>query len=81
MVQFTELTKAVREALESAPCSIRALADAAGVDYSHLSRVVGGERNISPEAAAKVAAALEAWRTVAQKAPSRSVVQPFWPRS
>ena len=55
------MTVAVQKAMESAPCSLRALADAAGVDHTTLVRVRRGERAATQDLAAKVATALEAW--------------------
>lgn len=55
------LTNAVRRAVQHAPCSVRALARAAGVPDSTLVRIAAGERAATPAVAAAVARALEAW--------------------
>ena len=57
------LTEAVRQAVRGAPCSVRALARAAGVPDSTLVRIVGGERAATPAVAAAVARALNLWGT------------------
>lgn len=55
------LTEAVTQAVLGAPCSVRALARAAGVPDSTLVRIVAGERAATPAVAAAVARALEEW--------------------
>lgn len=55
------LTKAVREAVEDAPASARALAEQADVAHSTLVRIIGGERKASIETARRVAKALADW--------------------
>ncbi len=55
------MTEAVRRAIEWAPCSLRRLAEAAGVDHTALVRIRTGERGASPDLAKKVAAALDDW--------------------
>ena len=52
------LDDAVRKALGLAPCSMRLLAQEAGVDPSLVTRITEGERRASPETAAKIEAAL-----------------------
>lgn len=52
------LAQAIREALEGAPGSTRAVALEAGVDPSMLTRIQNRERGASPELAAAVADAL-----------------------
>lgn len=59
-------TEAVRQAIEAAPCSLRCLADAAGVDHSVLVRIRSGERNATHDVAAKVAGALAEWASDCQ---------------
>ena len=54
-------TSAVRRAIETAPGSLRRLADAAGVDHTALVRIRTGERGASSDVAKRVAAALEDW--------------------
>jgi ribosome-binding protein aMBF1 (putative translation factor) len=56
------LNDAVRRAVDTAPCSARQLALAAGFDPSLLTRILLGERDATPEVAAKLEAALVAWR-------------------
>lgn len=55
------LTEAVSRALEGAPCSLRALARTAGVSHVQLLHIMQGKRRATPEVAAKVSAALDAW--------------------
>jgi hypothetical protein len=55
------LTETVKLAVEGAPCSVRALARAAGVPDSTLVRIVAGERAATPALAAAVARALDGW--------------------
>ena len=57
----TQLTKAVQAAIRKAPCSVRALAVAAGVPQSSLSRILAGKLTASPELANAVMHALERW--------------------
>lgn len=54
-------TEAVRDAIDAAPCSMRALAAAAGVDHALLVRIRSGERRATREVAMKIVAALEIW--------------------
>lgn len=55
------LTETVTQAVRGAPCSVRALARAAGVPDSTLVRIVAGERAATPAVAVAVARALEKW--------------------
>ena len=55
------LTETVKRAVQDAPCSIRALARAAGVPDSTLVRIVAGERAATPAVATAIARALEGW--------------------
>jgi len=55
------LTKTVAHAISAAPCTLRALARAAGLSAPQLSRIVTGQRNATPEVAERIARALEAW--------------------
>ncbi|HZA92426.1 MAG TPA: helix-turn-helix domain-containing protein [Gemmatimonadales bacterium] len=57
------LTDAVRQAVRGAPCSVRALARAAGVPDSTLVRIVARERAATPAVAAALARALDQWGT------------------
>ncbi len=74
-----EVTDAVRKAIDAAPCSMRRLAEAAGVDHAALVRIRSGERTATRDVAVRVAAALEAWasdcresaRTIRQAAKRR----------
>lgn len=58
---MSELSEAVKAAVELAPGSLRALARAADVPHSTLVHIVHGKREATPELARKVATALEAW--------------------
>jgi len=51
----------VRRAIQRAPCSIRALARAAGVSHVMLAAIVTGRERTTPRVALKVAKALESW--------------------
>ena len=55
------LTKAVAKAVELAPCSLRRLANEAGVPHATLVWIVSGKRAATPAVAKKVAAALDRW--------------------
>lgn len=55
-----KLAGAVRRAIEQSPLSARQLALEAGVDPSLLTRLLAGEKRVSPETAAKLEAALVA---------------------
>jgi len=55
----TRLTKAVARAVTEAPCTLRALGEAADVPFSTLSRIVTGERAATVAVALAVADALE----------------------
>lgn len=56
-----QLADAVRQALERAPCSDRALALKAGVSQSMISRIRTGDRGCSPAVARALADALAGW--------------------
>ena len=56
-----DLTNAVARAIERAPCSLRALANEAGLAPSTLSRIRSGKRSATPEVARAVAEALDRW--------------------
>jgi len=58
-----ELADAVRSALDSAPCSDRRLALAAGIPPSTLSRIRKRERGATPEVARALADALARFET------------------
>jgi hypothetical protein len=66
-----ELTRAVRAAIETAPCSVNRLAQAAGVPQSTLSRIQKGVYQATPPVAAAVANALERWSRECAKAAAR----------
>ena len=55
------LTVAVVEAIRSTPCSVRALARAAEVPHSTLTRIAAGDRAATLAVATAVASALDAW--------------------
>lgn len=55
------LTRVVRDAIANAPCSMRALAEEAGVSPALLARITLGSRAATSPVALKVAAALERW--------------------
>ncbi len=65
------LTRAVQAAIAKAPCSVRALAIAAGVPQSTLARIESGERQATDDVARKVVAALEGWGRDCTKAAHR----------
>ena len=54
-------TRALRKVLREAPCSMRALARAAGVAHQNLVLARDGLRPVSDAMAASVAAALRTW--------------------
>ena len=56
------LAAAVRRAVKAAPASTRQLALEAGIDPSLLTRILTGEKQVSIDTAAKLEAALTAWR-------------------
>ena len=51
----------VRRVLREAPCSTRALANAAGLSPALLSRIVKGERTLTPATAEALAGGLRGW--------------------
>jgi len=51
----------VRRVLREAPCSTRALAKAAGLSPALLSRIVKGERSLTPATAEALARGLRGW--------------------
>jgi transcriptional regulator with XRE-family HTH domain len=55
------VTDHVRRAIERAPCSLRRLSRASGVDVSTLSRILSGERDATLYVANRVADALDTW--------------------
>jgi len=62
IVQVREnLTRAVLNAIDAAPCTLQALAREAGVSPSLLVQVQQRAFDATPELAAKVATALERW--------------------
>ncbi len=54
-------TTAVIQALNANPCSLRQLAQAAGIDHSLLVHIKNGRRRATPDVATKVAEALIGW--------------------
>lgn len=54
-----ELRLAVLHAIDTAPCSERALARAAGVSHTLLQQIRAGERSATGDVALAIAAALE----------------------
>ena len=58
---MNRLTTTVRKAVERAPCSIRALAKAAGVPHVTLAHIIHGRREATEDVARKVARALDGW--------------------
>lgn len=55
------LQTVVRHAILRAPCSVRALAKAAGVSHVTLALIVQGKQRATPRVALKVARALDVW--------------------
>ena len=55
------LQTVVRHAIQRAPCSVRALAKAAGVSHVTLALIVQGKQRATPRVALKVARALDQW--------------------
>ena len=64
------LSDTVRDALESSPASLRALAREAGVPVSTLSRILREEREATEDVALAVMAALKVWGDSCQDASS-----------
>lgn len=64
----SKLTKAVKAAMDKAPCSINKLAEDAGVPQSTLSRIQAGKLGATPEVAQRIAAALKRWGDICHKA-------------
>ena len=69
------LSKAVKTAIENAPCSSRALASEAGVPASTLHRIANGERAATHAVATNVADALERWAKRTQEEAERIRLQ------
>ena len=55
------LTREVLRAVESAPCSTRALAKAAGISHGLIHHIQRGDYHVTPEVAGRIAKALERW--------------------
>ena len=73
-----ELADAVRDALERAPCSDRALALEAGIPPSTITRIRHGERGATPAVVQALADALARWGgrcTDAERALRRALEQ------
>ncbi len=64
----SELTKAVKAAIDKAPCSVNKLAEDAGVQQSTLSRIRAGKLGATPDVARRVAKALNRWGDDCHKA-------------
>jgi len=62
------LSEATREALAKAPCSIRKLADAAGIPHSTLVRIQQGVIGASPQVVSRLRDALLVWATECDEA-------------
>jgi hypothetical protein len=67
----TALTKAVKAAVNRAPCSLLRLAHVAHVPQNTLWRIQNGERQATPAVASAVARVLEQWGTWCQDAARR----------
>ncbi len=57
----TREVAAFRRAIEGAPCSIRRLAEAAGVSHTLLLQVRDGDRRLTPATRRAVISALRSW--------------------
>ena len=64
----SKLTKAVKAAIDKAPCSVNKLAEDSGVPQSTLSRIRAGKLGATPDVARRVAKALKRWGDDCQKA-------------
>jgi plasmid maintenance system antidote protein VapI len=58
-------------AIETAPCSVNALAQTADVPQSTLARIASGERRATPAVAEAVADALAEWGSTSTTASNR----------
>jgi hypothetical protein len=61
------VTTAVRQAINGAPCSLRRLAEQAGVPPSTLSRINSGELSPSPAVTSALIYALRSWGSRCEK--------------
>ena len=61
MVRYEALTELLRHVLNAWPLSVRDLASRANVPHITLSKIANGRLGASPEVAARVLGALEAW--------------------
>lgn len=61
IVAMGSLRKALSEAMELGPGTLRELARESGVSVGHLSRILSGERNGTPEIAERVGEAFQRW--------------------
>ena len=68
---------ALRRAIRRAPCTVRALARAAGVSHAMLFGIMTGRERATPRVALKVAKALEQWgaRCIDEAAAIRAAVK------
>ena len=64
----SRLTKAVKAAIDKAPCSVNKLAEDAGVPQSTLSRIKADKLGATSEVAERLANALERWGDDCHKA-------------
>ena len=71
MVCMDRLSQAARSAIQSAPCSLRALGRAAGVSHVLLIKIRDGRQRATPEVAGAIAQALGHWATNCFEAASR----------
>ena len=58
------MQKALRKIVRENPCSLRRLADEAGLSHANLLKAGEGERNLTPDAARKLAKALRRWSEI-----------------
>jgi plasmid maintenance system antidote protein VapI len=65
------LNGVLSRAIQRAPCSVRALARAAGVSHVTLALIVQGKQRATPRVAFKVARALDEWATKCRKEAAR----------
>ena len=68
---MARLRKALLEAIDSAPCSDRALAREAGLAHTTLVRIRAGTLNATPAIVDKVVEALERWGAQCSRAAER----------
>lgn len=71
LVCMDRLRETLRAAIEAAPCSVRKLADQAGLAHTTLLRIQTGAMRPTPAVARKVAEALETWSEECGEAAAR----------